>query len=96
MTDAGDRRTVHGAPNRGNPLPPPLGIIDVIHAAPRGVSTAKAKGVLTVTSVEGSGQAMSDRHGRLEEGTNRPEGSGQPQMFVVGEPFIATTGPARG
>ncbi|XP_023905132.2 uncharacterized protein LOC112016904 [Quercus suber] len=54
VTDAGDRRTVHGAPNRGNPLPPPLGVIDVIHVAPRGVSTAKAKGVLTVTSVEGS------------------------------------------
>nr|XP_023890961.1 uncharacterized protein LOC112003025 [Quercus suber] len=54
VTDAGDRRTEHGAPNRGNPLPPPLGIIDVIHAAPRGISTAKAKGVLTVTSVEGS------------------------------------------
>nr|XP_023886036.1 uncharacterized protein LOC111998166 [Quercus suber] len=54
VTDAGDRGTGHGAPHRGNPLPPPLGIIDVIHVATRGISTVKGKEVLTVISVEGS------------------------------------------
>ncbi|XP_023906073.1 uncharacterized protein LOC112017851 [Quercus suber] len=54
MADAGDRGTGHGAPQRGNPLPPPLGIIDVIHVAPRGISTVKRNVVSTVISLEGS------------------------------------------
>ncbi|XP_023880743.1 uncharacterized protein LOC111993117 [Quercus suber] len=53
VTDAEDRGTGHGAPHRWNPLPPPLGVIDVIHIAPRGISMAKEKEVLTVISVEG-------------------------------------------
>nr|XP_023920167.1 uncharacterized protein LOC112031682 [Quercus suber] len=54
VTDAGDRGTRHGAPHGGNPLPPPLGVIDVIHVTPSGISTAKGKEVLTMVSVEGS------------------------------------------
>ncbi|XP_023927698.1 uncharacterized protein LOC112039087 [Quercus suber] len=54
VTDAGDRGTGHGAPHRGNPLPHLLGVIDVIHVAPRGISTTKGKEVLTVISVEGN------------------------------------------
>nr|XP_023894123.1 uncharacterized protein LOC112006051 [Quercus suber] len=53
VTDARDRGIGHGAPHRGNPLPPPLGVIDVIHVALRGISTAKGKKMLTVISVEG-------------------------------------------
>ena len=39
---------------RGNPFPPPLGVIEVIHAAPRGSQVSKRKLVLTVVSAEGS------------------------------------------
>ena len=39
-----------GATLKGNPLPPPLGVIEVIHAAPMG-STMTRRGVLTVAPV---------------------------------------------
>ena len=35
-------------------FPPPLGIIEVIHAAPRGSQVSKRRGVLAVVSVESS------------------------------------------
>nr|XP_023894806.1 uncharacterized protein LOC112006725 [Quercus suber] len=41
-----------GARSGGNPLPPPLGIIEVIHIAPRDTHISKRRGVLTVVSVE--------------------------------------------
>ena len=37
----------------GNPLPPPLGVMEVIHAASRGTVVFKRRGVLAVVSVEG-------------------------------------------
>ena len=37
---------------RGNPLPPPLGVIEVIHTASRGTSVTQRKGVLIVVPVE--------------------------------------------
>ncbi|XP_075655071.1 uncharacterized protein LOC142625270 [Castanea sativa] len=37
-----------------NPLPPPLGVIEVIHATPRVVRAPTVKGVLTVVLAEGS------------------------------------------
>ncbi|XP_075636796.1 uncharacterized protein LOC142609039 [Castanea sativa] len=37
-----------------NPLPPPLGVIEVIHVAPRAVRAPTAKGVLTMVSAEGN------------------------------------------
>ncbi|XP_023889796.1 uncharacterized protein LOC112001866 [Quercus suber] len=46
-----------GAPQRGNPLPPLIGIIEVIHgfhAASGYLTAARRKGVLTVVLVEGS------------------------------------------
>ena len=39
-----------GAQQRGNPLPPPLGLIEVIHAALKGTAIIK-RGVLTVAPV---------------------------------------------
>ena len=41
----------HGAQQKGNPLLPPLGVIEVIHAAPRGTNITR-RGVLTVALVE--------------------------------------------
>ena len=38
-----------GAQQKGNPLPPPLRVIEVIHPAPRGPNAAKSK-VLVVAS----------------------------------------------
>nr|XP_023915227.1 uncharacterized protein LOC112026783 [Quercus suber] len=59
VTNAGDRGAGQGAPQRENPLPPPLGIIKVIHVAPRGLTTAGGKEVLIVVSVEGSSCVLS-------------------------------------
>ncbi|XP_075661761.1 uncharacterized protein LOC142631475 [Castanea sativa] len=38
---------------RGNPLPPPLGIIEVIHAVPKGVSASRTRGILAMAPAEG-------------------------------------------
>ena len=46
-----------------NPFPPPLGVIEVIHAAPRG--TTVAKGVLTVACTEGESPEKRMKVGRL-------------------------------
>ncbi|XP_023891105.1 uncharacterized protein LOC112003156 [Quercus suber] len=54
LVNAGDRGTRQGALNRGNSLPPPLGIIEVIHAAPKGLTATKGKEVMAVESVHGS------------------------------------------
>ncbi|XP_030941789.1 uncharacterized protein LOC115966765 [Quercus lobata] len=51
VVDSRNRGTRQGAQQRGNPLPPPLGVIEVIHAAPRGTTVTKT-GVLTVVPVE--------------------------------------------
>ena len=37
---------------RGNPLPPPLRVIEVIHAASRGILVTWRKGLLTVVPIE--------------------------------------------
>lgn len=37
---------------QGNPLPPPLGIIEVIHTASIGIRVSRRKGVLSVVSME--------------------------------------------
>ena len=36
--DSENRGASHGAQQKGNPLPPPLGVIKVIHAIPRGTT----------------------------------------------------------
>nr|XP_023922510.1 uncharacterized protein LOC112033960 [Quercus suber] len=49
-----DQRTGQGARQRGNPLPPPLGIIEVIHVPSRSIVVARKKGVMIVVPVQGS------------------------------------------
>ena len=51
VVDSGNWDVGHGAQQKGNPLPPPLGVIEVIHAAPRS-ATITRKGVLTVAPKE--------------------------------------------
>ena len=51
VVDSGNRGADHGAQQKGNPLPPPLGVIEVIHAAPRGLTITR-RGVLTVAPVQ--------------------------------------------
>ena len=48
--DSTDREAGQGVQQKRNPLLPPLGVIEVIHAAPRG--TTAAKRVLTVACME--------------------------------------------
>ncbi|XP_030958733.1 uncharacterized protein LOC115980642 [Quercus lobata] len=51
VVDSTDRESGQGVQQKRNPLPPPLGVIEVIHAAPRG--TTAAKRVLTVACTGG-------------------------------------------
>ena len=53
VVDSGDRGAGQGIQLRGNPLPPPLGVIEVIHAASGSLTIARRRGVLTVVPVEG-------------------------------------------
>lgn len=52
MLDLGNRVAGQDAQQRGNPLPPPVGVIEVIHVALEGLITGRRKGVLTVVPVE--------------------------------------------
>ena len=49
--DSADREAGQGVQQKRNPLPPPLGVIEVVHAALRGTATAKR--VMTVACTEG-------------------------------------------
>ena len=40
VVESGNRGAGLGAQQKGNPLPPPLGVIEVIHAMSRGTNTA--------------------------------------------------------
>ena len=61
--DSVDRDVDQGVQQKRNPLPPPLGVIEVIHAALRDV--AAAKGVLTVACTEGESPEKRMKVGRL-------------------------------
>ncbi|XP_050255087.1 uncharacterized protein LOC126700954 [Quercus robur] len=63
VVDFVDQDFGQGVQQRRNPLPPPLGVIEVIHVAPRG--TAVAKGVLTVACTEGESPKKRMKVGRL-------------------------------
>jgi len=54
VANTGNRDAGQGTQQRGNLLPPPLGVIEVIHAVPRGTAMAGRRGVLTVVPVENS------------------------------------------
>ena len=51
MADSGNQGVRQGAPQRGHPLPLPLGVIKVIHVALKSTAVTR-KGVLTVAPVE--------------------------------------------
>ena len=63
VVDSIDREAGQGVQQKRNPLPPPLGVIEVIHAASRDV--AAAKGVLTVACTEGESPEKRMKVGRL-------------------------------
>lgn len=52
FVDLGGQGTEQTLRPRGNPFPPPLGIIEVIHAALMGIQVTRRKGVLTVVPAE--------------------------------------------
>ncbi|XP_050259143.1 uncharacterized protein LOC126704160 [Quercus robur] len=52
VVDSGNRGAGQGSQQRGNPLQPPLGVIEVIHAAPRGTAMAGRRRVLTIAPME--------------------------------------------
>ena len=52
MLDSGDRGVGQDTRQRGNPLPPLVGVIEVIHAAMEGLIAGRRKGALTVVPVE--------------------------------------------
>ncbi|XP_023920008.2 uncharacterized protein LOC112031552 [Quercus suber] len=84
VLDTEDRGTGQGAAKRGNPLPPPLGIIEVIHTPPRSLTSVIRKGVLNVVTVEGSsdappaGKKMKLTREPIAFGDNDLEGTVQP------------------
>ena len=51
VLDFGNKGTGQGAQQRGNPLPSPLGVIEVIHAAPRSAAVTK-KGAFIIVPIE--------------------------------------------
>ena len=53
VLDSGGRVAGQDTRQRGNPLPPPVGVIEVIHASPEGLIVGRRKGVLTVVPIEG-------------------------------------------
>lgn len=61
--DSVDRDVGQGVQQKRNPLPPPLGVIEIIHAAPRDAATAK--GVLKVACAEGESLEKRMKVGRL-------------------------------
>ncbi|XP_030930788.1 uncharacterized protein LOC115956601 [Quercus lobata] len=48
VTDPKNQEVRQGARSRGNPFPPPLGVIEVIHAALRGTQELRRRVVLTI------------------------------------------------
>ena len=52
VVDPRNREAGQGTRPWGNPLPPPLGVIKVIHVASRGTRVSKRRRVLTVVPAE--------------------------------------------
>ena len=51
VVDSRNQGAGQGAPQKGNPLPLPLGVIEVINVAPKNTAVTR-KGVLTVAPIE--------------------------------------------
>ncbi|XP_030964318.1 uncharacterized protein LOC115985519 [Quercus lobata] len=78
VVDSTDRETGQDVQQKRNPLPPPLGVIEVIHTAPRG--TTAAKRVLTVAYTGGDSAGKKKKVERLtiSFGEDDLEGTVQP------------------
>ena len=63
--DLKNQETGQGAWLRGNPLPPSLGVIEVIHVAPRGTQESRRRVVLTV-ALGGSGMGKQPSEKKLK------------------------------
>ena len=62
VVDLGNKGTEQGAQQRGNCLPPPLGVIEVIYVALRGTAVIRRRGVLTIVPAEDcSGKQPSEK-----------------------------------
>ena len=48
--ESGNRGAGLGAQQKGNPFPPPLGVIEVIHAVSRGMNTARMRVSVVVST----------------------------------------------
>lgn len=53
VIDFGNRENRQGPRRGGNPPIPPIGVIEVIHVAPRGATMTRRSGVFAVAPVEG-------------------------------------------
>ena len=53
IVDPRNQDVEQGTRPQGKPLPPPLGVIEVIHAASKDTLVSKRRGILTVMPVEG-------------------------------------------
>ena len=53
VIDPRNQEARQGIRSQGNPFPPPMGVIKVIHATSKGTLMSKRRGVLAVVSVEG-------------------------------------------
>ncbi|XP_075663306.1 uncharacterized protein LOC142632871 [Castanea sativa] len=73
LVETGNQETGQVDRLRRNPLPPLLGLIEVIHAALRAIRAPTAKGVLTVVSAKGSASEQSPG--------KKPRDSRQPIVF---------------
>ena len=62
ISESGNQGAEQSAQQKGNSLPLPLGVIEVIHAAPRGTFMTRRRGILTVVPIEDcSGKQPSEK-----------------------------------
>ena len=50
VVESGKRSARLGAQQKGNPLPPPLGVIEVIHTASRGTNVARSRALAVAST----------------------------------------------
>ena len=62
VVDSSNRDVGQGAQQKRNPFPPPLGVIEIIHVAPRGATTIRK--VLMVACMEGQSPVKMMKVGR--------------------------------
>ena len=74
--------------SRGNTLPPPLGVIKVIHTASMGTIVSQQKGVLSVVSVENAREDA--RPGKKAKCSREPIAFGDDDLEGTTQPHDGT------